>query len=708
MQRGLTYALPFVGEGLRFQADALGLFFALLTLWVWFWATLFSFPYLAHAHDKPRFYTFWFLTLAGCLGAFLAADLFTLYFFFELMSLSSWALVIHEEDFTALSAGNTYLYLSLAGGLAILAAAFLLQGTIGTTSWQAAPPTPPPPVSTLSFIAALLFTGFGLKAGLFPLHFWLPQAHPVAPAPASAVLSGILLKVGAYGLLRTVSLLARWHFFLLPAAGALLAALATFTMLLGAQAALRQQNTKRLLAYSSVSQMGYVVLGVAVAALLGRSFPLVLVGTLYHTLNHALAKSALFLSAGSLGHLSGSLELDAATALGLKYRGLGAAVALGAAAMVGLPGLSGYISKTLLHHAVVAAPKMAGESWRLLEPFFVLAGAGTAAYYLVLILPWFTKSGLHVSPALHRASPLLWLPPLVLAFSTVAAGFLPGFFLSHLVIPASLALMGQEEAHHLKLELEHFHPWSAADLKGAFFTLALGLLVYTAWIRGLLPRRRAARLRRSRLDFAVFLRQFAPGVRQAFSLLGHYGRNALASLLLPLATGMRKRSPDLFAVILRAAVSIGKWLHSVEKLAGFFRARPACRTVQAAPFPSADYFLSVTGRLFLAVCEALNLLDVLINQAGVALARRTLALFHFTARLDETLENLSTSSARALHSFLSMLGHLEAPPRPAGKAGSRFAGWERLLRLDLLNLDVAVLLLALLLIFALLCFLLQI
>ncbi|MDK2855881.1 MAG: multicomponent Na+:H+ antiporter subunit [Bacillota bacterium] len=707
MQRSLAYELPLLGEGLSFQADALGLFFALLTLWVWFWATLFSFSYLAHAHDKPRFYTFWFLTLAGCLGAFLAADLFTLYFFFELMSLSSWALVIHEEDFTALSAGNAYLYLSLAGGLAILAAAFLLQGTIGTTSWQASPPAPPPPAGTLAIVAALLFAGFGLKAGLFPLHFWLPQTHPVAPAPASAVLSGILLKVGAYGLLRTVSLLASWHFFLLPAAGALLAALATFTMLLGAQAALRQQNAKRLLAYSSVSQLGYVALGVAIAALLGRSFPLVWVGTLYHTMNHALAKSALFLSAGALGRISGSLELNAATALGLKYRGLGAAVVLGAAAMAGLPGLSGYISKTLLHHAVVAAPKLAGPSWRLLEPFFVLAGAGTAAYYLVLIIPWFTKSKLHVSPDLHRASPLLWLPPLVLTLSTVAAGFLPGFFLSHLVIPSALALLG-EEAHHLKLELEHFHPWSAADLKGAFFTLALGLLIYTAWIRGLLPRRRAARLRRSRLAFAVFFRKFAPGVRRAFSLLGHYGRNALASLLLPLATGIRKRSPDLFAVILRAAVSSGKWLRSVEKLADFFRPRPACRPVQAAPFSSADYFLSLTWRSFLAVCEALNMIDVLINQAGVALARRTLAFFHFTARIDEALENFSTSSARTLHSFLSMLGHLEAPPRPAGKAGSRSAGWERLLRLDLLNLDVAVLLLALLLIFTLLCFLLQI
>lgn len=707
MQRGLVYALPLLGEGLSFQAEALSLFFALLTLWVWFWATLFSFPYLAHAHDKPRFYTFWFLTLAGCLGAFLAADLFTLYFFFELMSLSSWALVIHEEDFTALSAGNTYLYLSLAGGLAILAAAFLLQGTLGTTSWQAAAPQGTPPMSTLTIVAALLFAGFGLKAGLFPLHFWLPQAHPVAPAPASAVLSGILLKVGAYGLLRTVSLLARWHFFLLPAAGALLAALATFTMLLGAQAALRQRNAKRLLAYSSVSQLGYVALGVAVAALVGRSFPLVLVGTLYHTLNHALAKSALFLSAGSLGHLSGSLELDAATALGRKYRGLGAAVALGAAAMAGLPGLSGYISKTLLHHAVAAAPKLAGPSWRLLEPFFVLAGAGTAAYYLVLILPWFTKSGLHVSPAPHRVSPLLWLPPLVLSLGTVAAGFLPEFFLSHLVIPASLALLG-EEAHHLKLELEHFHPWSAADLKGAFFTLALGLLVYTAWIRGLMPRSRRARLRRFRLALAAFFQRFAAGVRQAFSLIGHYGQNALASLLLPLAAGIRKRLPDLFAVILRAAVSSRKWLQAVEKLTDFFRLRPARPPVQVASFPSADYFLSLTGRSFLAVCEALNMIDVLLNQAGVALARRTLAFFHFTARIDEALENLSTSSARTLHSFLSMLGHLEAPPRPAGKADSRSAGWERLLRLDLLNLDVAVLLLALFLIFTLLCFLLQI
>ncbi|BCV25356.1 complex I subunit 5 family protein [Gelria sp. Kuro-4] len=727
MPQGVTLVLPLLGEGLRFRSDALSLLFVLLTLWVGFWATLFSFPYLSHGHTRGRFYLCWLLTLAGCLGSFLAADLFTLYLFFELMSLASWALVVHEEDYAALKAGGTYLYLSLAGGLALLAAAFLLQASCGTTAWQQLSLLPAPPEGILRPVASLLLAGFGLKAGVFPLHFWLPQAHPVAPAPASALLSGILLKVGAYGLLRTVSLLARWEFTALAPLGTLLALLAVFTMLLGAYEALQQQNAKRLLAFSSVSQLGYVVLGAALAALLAPAFPLVWAAALYHALNHALAKGALFLTAGSLGVLSGSLELSAAAGLGLRYRGLGAAVTLGAAAMAGLPGLSGYLSKTLLHHAVVAAPQAAGAVWGLLEPLFLLAGAGTVAYYLVFLTPWYQKSGARP----QRAAPLLWLPPLVLTLSALAAGALPGLFLPRLVVPAALVLMKAEEAHHLAAELEHFHPWSAADLKGAIFTVALGLLVYAAYARGLLPRRRTSPLSCPRLPLAALLKRLGRSIRQALAPLAQAGRSRAAAFLRPLYAPASKLAPgaaaralaalaarlapstapdshrsDPLAMLLRSFAALGSQLRAAEELADRSRAHLVRRAVAGVPFPSTDYFLSAAGGLLLVTCQVLNVLDDLLNELGAALGRGTLALFRSTARLDEALENLSTTLARSLHSFLRRLGHLEAPPRPAANADPPLTRWERFLHLDLLNLDVAVLLLALLLILTLLYFLL--
>ncbi|MDK2926965.1 MAG: multicomponent Na+:H+ antiporter subunit [Bacillota bacterium] len=715
MLQGSLLVLPLLGEGLRWQCDALSLLFVLLTLWVGLWAVLYSFPYLAHSHARPRFYLCWFLTLTGCVGSFLAADLFTLYLFFELMSLASWALVVHEEDYPALRAGNTYLYLSLAGGLCLLAAAVLLQTATGTSAWGRLAFLPPPPFTTQRLVALLLTTGFGLKAGLFPLHFWLPQAHPVAPAPASALLSGILLKVGAYGLLRTMSLLARWRFPALAALGTLLAGLAVLTMLLGAHAALRQPNVKRLLAFSSVSQLGYVVLGIALAALLAPVFPLAWPAALYHALNHALAKAGLFLSAGALGHLTGSLDCTAASGLAWRYRGLGVSVTLGAAAMTGLPGLSGYISKTLLHHTVVATAGSRTAAWRLLEPVFLLASAGTVAYYLVFLLPWIQKARSGPSPAPQKAPLLLWLPPFILTLSTVAVGLLPHVFLVRLIVPAAVDLLGEEEAPHLAAELAHFHPWSGPDLKGALLVVLLGLVVYAAYRRGLLPSWRPAHYYMPWAPLARLLQHLADSGKRSASTLAGRTRAALAALLVPLLARLAGRGgtdpgeykSDPLALLLTVLTSLGAELQSAEEGMDSSYTHIARRAVQRAPFPSADYFLSLAEGLLLVTCHVLRGLDALLNQGGAALAHGIPHLFQAAAHLDEALENLSTSGARAVHAFLCRLGRLEAPPRPADKVLPPPARWEELLHLDLLNLDVAVLILALLLVLTLLYFLLQ-
>ncbi|MGM0652083.1 MAG: complex I subunit 5 family protein, partial [Bacillota bacterium] len=214
------FRLVWVGEGpvisvfsvgfgqlpLYFRVDHLGAIFNLISAFIWFLATVFSISYMTHESRHNRYYFFYLLTLGGCLGTFLTADLFSLLLFFELMSLASYMLVIHGQSNEAMKAGRLYLYLGVFGGLCILSATMVIYWYTGTVEIT-------PMLDKLllipahTLIAALLIIGFGIKAGMVPLHIWLPKAHPVAPAPASALLSGIMIKAGAYGIIRTAAVI---------------------------------------------------------------------------------------------------------------------------------------------------------------------------------------------------------------------------------------------------------------------------------------------------------------------------------------------------------------------------------------------------------------------------------------------------------------------------------------------------------------------
>ena len=193
----------FCALGIRFQAGGFHTLMALLTAAGWLAASVFCREYMVHVRKRNRFYFFWMLTLGATMGVFLSADLFTAFVFFEVMSFTSFVLVIQTEEYQALKAGETYLAVAVIGGLAALAGLFLLYGQLGTLDLdRMGAAAAAVEDRTLLWAGSLLvLVGFGAKAGAFPLHIWLPTAHPAAPAPASAVLSGIIIKTGVYGIL---------------------------------------------------------------------------------------------------------------------------------------------------------------------------------------------------------------------------------------------------------------------------------------------------------------------------------------------------------------------------------------------------------------------------------------------------------------------------------------------------------------------------
>ncbi|MCA3366121.1 MAG: NADH/ubiquinone/plastoquinone (complex I) [Roseomonas sp.] len=361
---------------------------------LWSAAGFFARAQMGKGPLAKRFAAWWLLTLSGCLGVFIAGDLLSFYLAFAVVSLAAFGLVAHEGTEKARRAGGLYLLLAVLGEIALLLAFALLHGRAGTESIAIADVAPVLRATPGgAVIALLLILGFGIKMGLLPLHVWLPVAHPAAPAPGSAVLSGAIIKAGVIGLIRFLP------FDGAPMAeGSLLAALGFATAYWGVALGLTQRNPKTILAYSSVSQMGVV------AATLGMGLTLGLAETPLHAafyaLHHMLAKGALFLGVGlalTVGLAGRVLVLPLALLLALGFGGLpltGGALAkaavkpeLGVGLAAAAAALSAFGSTALMLHfvhrlraAMFAAPG-AAPGWRVSVPWLLL---GSAA----LLLPW--------------------------------------------------------------------------------------------------------------------------------------------------------------------------------------------------------------------------------------------------------------------------------------------------------------------------------
>lgn len=400
---------------ISFRVDILSFSLALLSSFIWMLVSVYSIDYMCKEHGCNRYYPVLIITLASCMGIFMAGDLFTLFVFFELMSLISYVLVVHEETIEALRAGYKYLIMTIIGGLALFFGIIITFELGGSVSLGAG--TLITTQSNLAFFAFISFLiGFGMKAGMFPLHVWLPDAHPVAPSPASALLSGIMLKTGAYGLLRVIFHVYGISFMQESGWTLILAVVAVITILLGSAVAITQEDLKRRLAYSSVGQMGYILLGMSI--LTERA----LIGNIFHIFSHAFMKSTLFLAAGAIILKTGKRNIKDLGGIGRQMPFTMFSFTLAALAMIGIPPFNGFLSKWTLSLGAMDAG----------VPFFVLilliSSLLNGLYYLPIIISAFfgaEPGHEHEHVIVNEAPYKMLIPIAILAVSCLLFGLLP-------------------------------------------------------------------------------------------------------------------------------------------------------------------------------------------------------------------------------------------------------------------------------------------
>lgn len=476
----VSISVPAVLGHLEFVLDGVGLTFALIATFVWTAASLYAIDYLAPDGRERRYHLTSLLTLAAMLGIVTAGDLITLYVFFEWLGLAAYLFVVHAGGRAAERAGLKYLVMTLLGGFGVLTGLLLVHG-LGGGDLGVALAVEPGQEGLRALAAVLLVAGFGVKAGVLGLHIWLPDAHTAAPAPASALLSGLMIKAGAYGILRTVGgLFGLGHGAAGPAPGETLALavllLGSATMLAGVVMALWQHEAKRLLAYSSVSQMGFILVGIGSARLLVEGGAIGWSGTLLHVVNHALFKGLLFLAVGAVIHATGVGDLRRLGGLARRMPWTFAFALIATAGIVGVPGLNGFASKSVLHHALEYAEHathLGVLAWA--ERVFTLTTVGTAAALTKLVVLAFLgrpRADLPHPP--HEASWAMRAAMAALAAGIVAFGARPQALAPLLQRAAeSLGAPSDGVAGYLASPIGH-----AGDLRAALVALALGVALF--------------------------------------------------------------------------------------------------------------------------------------------------------------------------------------------------------------------------------------
>ena len=525
----MTVSLPLL-TGLKLTVDGFRRVYIVIICLMWAMTLLLSPEYFRHHHHVGRYYFFNLLTLGATLGVFLAADLYTAFVFFEIMSFTSFTWVIQEETPGAIRAAQTYLAVAVIGGLVALMGLFLLQHQLGTTEIDRlyALSQTCPNRGTLYAAGGCILFGFGAKAGMFPLHIWLPKAHPVAPAPASALLSGVLTKSGIWGILAISANIFRND----PAWGTLILTLGTITMVLGAVLALFSIDLKRTLACSSMSQIGFILVGIGMMGLLGEENVLASRGALLHMVNHSLFKLVLFECAGVVYLNLHRLNLNEIRGFGRKKPLLNLAFLLGAAGIGGIPLLNGYVSKTLLHEAIVEGAAEYGFALTGVEWLFLISGGMTLAYMTKLYVCIFLEK----NPSRQEEFDGMkgYMSPMSTLAVTLPALLLPLLGLTANWSMNAIADIGTDFFHCGALH-HAVHYLSPENLKGAVISIVIGTGLYFLFIRKSLMKdgeyvdRWPEKLDLENLLYRPLLLKWLPGVFGKISAL--FGENKLTAPL---------------------------------------------------------------------------------------------------------------------------------------------------------------------------------
>ncbi len=481
---------------LVFTIDGLSALFLILISLLSVASAVYGSGYLSLYKDRPaKLYHFPFLVfVAGMLGVVMVSDLVYFLVFWEIMTLSSYFLVIYEnEDKRNLRAGYIYFFMTQMSSGGLILAAVILAYYGGSFSFASLPdvmqqlavehPT------VLNVVLALLVFAFGTKAGMYPLGIWLPEAHPAAPASASALLSGVMIKMGVYGFLR-------FFVWLLPVSdvstiwGIIIASLGVLSMVMGNLRALGEDDCKRLLAQSSIGQMGYILLGIGLGLALIKSSPVLsfvaFTGALFHVFNHASFKSMLFFNTGSLLYVTGTRDLNRMGGLMVVIPASALCALTGALAISGTPPLNGFMSKWLLYQAAI----FGGMKYPLFLLFGVVAifisTVSLAAYIKYLGSAYLGSQAPMPSPE-RKAPKSMTLVEGLLAAVCLLLGLLPALPVGLIYLALSTSSMGTQSFPMASL-LDHM-PWSGMQVVDAGLKMSanMPLWIVGALAVGLIP-----------------------------------------------------------------------------------------------------------------------------------------------------------------------------------------------------------------------------
>ncbi len=411
----------FQGVDLFLNADPLSALFATLSSALWFLTTVYAVGYLEGSPNRSNFFGYFSLCVTVTIGIALAGNLVTFLMFYEMLTLATYPLIIHRGTPQALLAGRNYLIYTFGGGSVFLFAVIWLQSLTGAADFSAAGLSPDlleQHSTELRMIFVLLIAGVGVKAAIVPLHGWLPQAM-IAPAPVSALLHAVaVVKAGAFGIIRVVLDVYGIDNSLKLGLLAPLTVVASVTILYGSIRALQQDDLKRRLAFSTVSQISYIVVGVGLA-----DHRLALIGGLVHLVHQGLMKITLFFCAGNLAETLGIHRISQMSGVAKRMPLTMAAFSIGALGMIGIPPTVGFVSKWSLGMGALSA-----ANWWLLG-VLIASTLLNAWYFLpILITAWFGKQA-DIWPEEHdfgrfETHWMLLVPPLVTAFVVIALGTL--------------------------------------------------------------------------------------------------------------------------------------------------------------------------------------------------------------------------------------------------------------------------------------------
>lgn len=405
------------------RLDGVGRFFLCLVSGIWTLAAFFAYEYMQHEGKEERFFGFYTMTLGILMGIGLAGNLLTLYMFYEMMTLITVPLVIHNGSREAVAAGFKYLgYSTFGAGLALIGF-FFLNRYCSSTEFAAGGTLDLTAVSgnenLLFTIWLLMMIGFGCKAGMLPLQAWLPTAHPVAPAPASAVLSGIITKAGVLAIIRVTFYLFGSDFLRGSWAQTALMCLSLATVFAGSMLAYKEKVLKKRLAYSTVSQVSYVLFGLFLLNGIGFT------GALLQIVFHALVKNLLFMSAGAIIYKTGKTDVRELTGIGKQMPVVIWCFAFGALSLIGIPPTAGFVSKWYLAQGGISEYGALGIAGAVI---LLVSALLTAGYLLPIVTRGFFPGRDFDYENMEKKEPSCYMtvPLVILAVLAVLLGVFPG------------------------------------------------------------------------------------------------------------------------------------------------------------------------------------------------------------------------------------------------------------------------------------------